>query len=80
MLAQLDTVRDENREVLWPTALATPVIRGAVIAALDAIPRRPGSGADLLALAGALGTAAALLETLLELLAVDSGGLQEVWL
>jgi hypothetical protein len=79
MLAELDKARDGAPiVVLWPTALATPALRGALTAILDAIADSPRGAGDLTALADRLATATALLDTLRAVLAVDHGGLQDV--
>jgi hypothetical protein len=64
--------------VLWPTALAVPVMRGALTRALEEIAEPARGDGQLAALAEALATACALLRSLRALLAVDRGGLQDV--
>ena len=78
MLASLEPDSDVPLVVLWPTALATPALRGALTGSLAAIAGCPRGDADLAALADTLRTATSLLETLRALLAVDHGGLSEV--
>ncbi|HEY6886346.1 MAG TPA: hypothetical protein VI300_01165 [Solirubrobacter sp.] len=79
MLAQLDDHAEHTPVVvLWPTALATPALRGALNDALAAVADRAYADDGHAALAHALMTAATLLETLRALLAVDHGGLSEV--
>jgi hypothetical protein len=79
MLEQLDGPDEDTPvAVLWPTALATPALRGALKDALAAVTDCPRADDAHAALAHALMTASTLLETLRALLAVDYGGLPEV--
>lgn len=82
MLAEVDHTPGpaESFDVLWPSALALGVLRGALghasRRALDAVERR----APLAEVRAALAVTGASLETLEDFLTVDNGGLQDVWL
>jgi hypothetical protein len=65
-------------DLLWPTALALRALRAAADDALDALADAPRGIDDLDALAELVYEAAAAIETLRALVAVDLGGLQEV--
>lgn len=68
-------------QVLWPTALAFPALRGAFDQALDALATVSTAGGDELSfgeLDTALTTARSALATLAAFQAVDMGGLQDV--
>jgi hypothetical protein len=71
---------DGEISVLWPSALAGCALREAAHDSLDAIDV-PGDGTrELERVRRLVDEAAAALDTLLAFLAVDGGGLQEVWL
>jgi hypothetical protein len=78
MLAALDEDGDTGTVVLWPTAYAAPVLRGALNNALDGIVAASRDDDGLPSLAAAIYAAQALLATLRAFLAIDHGGLQEV--
>jgi hypothetical protein len=78
MLAELDRAARTPplRAVLWPTVYSDPAFRGAIADTLAA----GRSTRDLTARATAFVAVGALRRTLIELRAVDDGGLQDVWL
>ena len=77
MLGQIDDERDADVALVWPTAYAAPVLHGAVVAAEAAVKTAPRGTATRQALGAALESARV---TLSDFLAVDNGGLAEVYL
>jgi hypothetical protein len=70
----------EPFEVLWPAALAIDVLRGALYEAAERLHTSLNDLKSTVAIRSALGIVAACLDTLESFDAVDSGGLQDVWL
>ena len=70
----------EPFEVLWPAALAVDVLRGALYEAAERLHTSLNDLKATGAIRSALGVVAACLETLESFDAVDTGGLQDVWL
>jgi hypothetical protein len=81
MLDQLiDPAAQDEISVLWPSGLALSALREAAHDALDAIDV-PGRGArELNCVRTVVREASAALDTLMAFIAVDGGGLQEIWL
>ena len=71
MLDQLEEDRAGDMELIWPTAYAAPVLRGAVAAAEAAVSAVASHASARAALESAK-------TTLSDFLAVDNGGLAEV--
>jgi hypothetical protein len=78
MLAGLEHDGGTELTVLWPSAYAAIVLRGALADALDGVVSAERDDACLCSLAGSLSAAQAALTTLRAFLEIDNGGLQQV--